>query len=80
MDKLKSDVEYWEKQRARLLKDMDGMLKTKKKGGYLKYIVILGIGLIVGNVTSKYSGLQTQIQNQITNSHLFSSHPTPPAK
>jgi len=43
---------------------LDGIEKNKgKKGGFLKYIIVLAIGLIGGNVASKYSGLQSRIKN-----------------
>lgn len=79
MDQLKSETEFLEKQRARLSKDMNGMLKTnKKQGGFIKYVLILGIGVIIGNFSSKYTGLQTQIKNQINSNQFFTSHPNPP--
>lgn len=65
LDRLKSEIDYLEKQRLRLSKDIDGRDKNAK-GGIVKYVLLLGAGLVAGNLTSKYTGLNEYIKNNIS--------------
>lgn len=54
-----------EKQRARLSKDIDGKGKGAGKGGILKYLLVLAVGLIGGNLVGHYSGADKFIREKL---------------
>lgn len=64
IDRLRSEIDYLQKQRARFTRDAERKGKDGGKGGYLKYIIFLGLGFIAGNYGSKYTGLNTYLKQQ----------------
>jgi hypothetical protein len=78
MDRLKSEIDYLEKKRARLSKDLKGKGKgSEKQGGFVKYLLILGLGFVAGNLVSKHTGLQEYLSREVSKITVFQGHVAP---
>ena len=63
---MNSEIESLEKQRARVSKDAEGKGRDNKRGGILKYVIVLSLGLIAGNLGSHYVGLNSFMKDKVT--------------
>ena len=64
LEKLKAEVDFLEKKRVELIKNMGNEMK-KNKGGKLIFIIVLVVGLIIGNFGSKLVGLPEIADNAL---------------